>query len=162
MKTWKIIVSSSPNNVPLKHARTHMYTPTQQPQASTNTTTQHLSNNHPTCKNAERESEEIYTKPCNNRGVRPLQWIESFKILRRGRLRVRNFLNTSIAHAWTSVIWAGKRDSRRHSTTSFSANVVCWWREQVIKCMKFHDLPSGEGLTSFRINNRANFFSERK
>ena len=30
----------------------------------------------------------------------------------------------SIAHAWTSVILEGKRDSRRHSTTSFSENVV--------------------------------------
>ena len=30
----------------------------------------------------------------------------------------------SIAHAWTSVILAGKRDSRRLSTTSFSENVV--------------------------------------
>ena len=26
--------------------------------------------------------------------------------------------------AWSSVIWAGKRDSRRHSTTDFSSNVV--------------------------------------
>ena len=30
----------------------------------------------------------------------------------------------SIAHAWASVILAGKHDSRRHSTTSFSENVV--------------------------------------
>ena len=30
----------------------------------------------------------------------------------------------SIAHAWTSVIGAGKRDSRRHSTSSISENVV--------------------------------------
>ena len=30
----------------------------------------------------------------------------------------------SIAHVWTSVILAGKRDSRRHSTTSFSKEVV--------------------------------------
>ena len=30
----------------------------------------------------------------------------------------------SIAHALTSFILAGKRDSRRHSTTSFSKNVV--------------------------------------
>ena len=30
----------------------------------------------------------------------------------------------SIAQAWTSVILAGKRDSRRHSTTSFSEEVV--------------------------------------
>ena len=30
----------------------------------------------------------------------------------------------SSAQAWTSVILAGKRDSRRHSTTGFSENVV--------------------------------------
>ena len=30
----------------------------------------------------------------------------------------------SIAHALTSVILEGKRDSRRHSTTSLSENVV--------------------------------------
>ena len=30
----------------------------------------------------------------------------------------------SIAHALTSFILAGKRDSRHHSTTSFSENVV--------------------------------------
>ena len=52
----------------------------------------------------------------------------------------RRHICNRIAHAWTSVILAGKRDSHRHSTTSFSANVVCWWREQVIKCMKFHHL----------------------
>ena len=30
----------------------------------------------------------------------------------------------SIAQAWTSVILAGKRDSRRYTTTSFSKEVV--------------------------------------
>ena len=30
----------------------------------------------------------------------------------------------SSARAWTSVILAGKRDSRRHTTTSISENVV--------------------------------------
>ena len=30
----------------------------------------------------------------------------------------------SIAHAWASVILAGKHDGRRPSTTSFSENVV--------------------------------------
>ena len=34
------------------------------------------------------------------------------------------FSTLSIAHAWTSVILAEKRDSRRHSTTSFRENVV--------------------------------------
>ena len=30
----------------------------------------------------------------------------------------------SIALAWTSIILAGRRDSRRHSTTSFNENVI--------------------------------------
>ena len=34
------------------------------------------------------------------------------------------FSTPSSAHARTSVILAGKRDSRRHSTTSFSESVV--------------------------------------
>ena len=33
------------------------------------------------------------------------------------------------------------------------------WREQAIKCKTFYDF---EGLTSFSINNRANFVGERK
>ena len=33
----------------------------------------------------------------------------------------------SVTHAWASVILAGKRDSRRHSITSFSENVVVAW-----------------------------------
>ena len=41
-------------------------------------------------------------------------------ILRRGRLRVRDFLNTE----YCCVILAGKGDSRRQSATSFSENVV--------------------------------------
>ena len=35
-------------------------------------------------------------------------------------------------------------------------------REQVIKVRRFIILLSGEGLTSFRINNRTNFFGEKK
>ena len=38
----------------------------------------------------------------------------------------------SSKRAWTSVIFAGNRGSRRHSTTSFSENVEVG--EQVIKC----------------------------
>ena len=50
----------------------------------------------------------------------------------------------SSAHAWTSVILAGKRDSYRHSTTNFSENVVV--AEQVIKCNKSYHFASGRGL----------------
>ena len=55
----------------------------------------------------------------------------------------------------TTVILAGKRDSRRHA---FSAR-MSWWQEQIIKCKKFNYFAiSEEGLTSFSINNRSNFF----
>ena len=54
---------------------------------------------------------------------------------------------------------ARKRDSRRHSTKRFSENVV--WREQVIKCKRFHRFAIEEGLTSSSIINRTNFFGEK-
>ena len=44
-------------------------------------------------------------------------------ILGRGRLRVRDFLNTEYCSR-VNVILAEKRDSRRHSTTSITENVV--------------------------------------
>ena len=44
----------------------------------------------------------------------------------------------SSARAWTSVILAGKRDSRRHSTTSFSENVALADRSfKVLKVLLF-------------------------
>ena len=66
----------------------------------------------------------------------------------------------SIAQAWTSVILAGKRDRRRHSTTSFSEEVVVAGTSyQMLE--SFSILLSGEGLTSCSINNPANFFGEK-
>ena len=54
----------------------------------------------------------------------------------------------SSAHAWTSVILAGKRCNRRHSTSGFSKNTVVE-RER-------------EGLTSFNKDNSAIFSGESK
>ena len=66
----------------------------------------------------------------------------------------------SIGQAWTSVILAGKRDSLRHSTTSFSEEVVVAGTSyQMLE--SFSILVSGEGLTSCSINNPANFFGEK-
>ena len=46
----------------------------------------------------------------------------------------------SSAHAWTSVILAGKRDSRRYSTTSFSENVeVAETSYQMLEVLSFRD-----------------------
>ena len=50
--------------------------------------------------------------------------LESFRFLDEYDYEYEIFSILSSAHAWTSVILAGKRDSRRHSTTSFSENVV--------------------------------------
>ena len=46
---------------------------------------------------------------------------------------------------------AGKRDSRRRSGENKLSNV-----------RSFIILLSGEGLTSFSINNQTNFFAEKK
>ena len=50
--------------------------------------------------------------------------LESFRFWDEDDYEYEIFSILSIAHAWTSVILAGKRDSCRHSTTSFSENVV--------------------------------------
>ena len=55
----------------------------------------------------------------------------------------------------TSVFLAGKRDCRRHSTTSFRENiVVAEKRYQMLEVLSFCDQ---EGLTSLNGNNSANF-----
>ena len=57
---------------------------------------------------------------------------------------------------------AGKLDSGRHSTTSFSENVVMAGTSyQMYEVLKFYNI-SGEGLTSLSINNRTNFFGKKK
>ena len=52
------------------------------------------------------------------------QGIESFRLWDEDDYEYQIFSILSIAHAWTSVILTGKRDSRRHSTTGFNENVV--------------------------------------
>ena len=55
---------------------------------------------------------------------RPEQAIRELQILRRGRLRVRDFLNTEYSSRVNQRHFGGKKESRRHSTTNFSENVV--------------------------------------
>ena len=64
----------------------------------------------------------------------------------RGRLRVRD-----TARACFSVILAGKRDSRRHSTRSFGGN----------KAIKPHQMFEVSSYF-FNNNNSANFSGEKK
>ena len=58
---------------------------------------------------------------------------------RRHRRILRSLLLSS-AHPWTSVILAGKRGSRRHSTTSFTKNVqVAETSYQMLVVLSFCD-----------------------
>ena len=60
---------------------------------------------------------------------------------------------------------AGKRDSRRHSTTGLSENDQREYRsggKKLTDVRSFIILRSGEGLTSFSINNRTSFFGEKR
>ena len=58
----------------------------------------------------------------------------------------------SSARAWTSVILAGKRGSRRHFTTSFTE----------LNVRNFSILQSGEVFTSFNNDDSAYFSGEKK
>ena len=63
-------------------------------------------------------------------------------------------------HAQTSVILAGKRGSRRQSTTSFGENVEKSGGKKLSNVRSFIILRSGVGVTSFTKGNSANFSSE--
>ena len=62
------------------------------------------------------------------------------------------------ARALTSVILAGKRDSRRHSTTSFAENVVLTKTSYQMLEGKLYYFRSGEPSMS----NSVNFSGESK
>ena len=87
--------------------------------------------------------------------------IASFRFWDENDYEYEIFSMLSIAHAWTSVILAGKRDSRCHSPTSFSENVIVAGTK-LSNLRKFIILLSREGLTSFSINNPTSFFGEKK
>ena len=69
------------------------------------------------------------------------------------------------ARARTNAILAGKCGSRRHSTTSFSENVVVVKKGYQILDIVSFSLAIGRGLnevwTSFNGNKRANFGGEK-
>ena len=76
-----------------------------------------------------------------------IEQIESFRFWDEDDYEYKIFSILGIAHAWTSVILAGRRDSRRQSTTSLNGGN----KLSSVRC--FIILLSGEGLT-FTINNR--------
>ena len=91
----------------------------------------------------------------------PDNTLESFRFWDDDDFEYEIFSVLSIAHAWTSVILAGKRGSRRHSATSFSENVgVAGTSYQMQEVLSF---CYREVLrTSFSINKHTNLFSEKK
>ena len=62
-------------------------------------------------------------------------------ILRRGRLRERNVLNYQVMRARDQRILAGKRDSRRRSTTRFRENVLV--KETSYQMLEVYHFRSG-------------------
>ena len=66
----------------------------------------------------------------------------------------------SSACTLTSIILAGKRDRSRHSTTSFSENVVVG-RNKLSHVRSFITLRTGKGLTSFYKDYSANVSGEK-
>ena len=60
----------------------------------------------------------------NEPAVASAQLLESFRFRDEDDYEYEIFTILSIARPLISVILAGKRDSRHHSTTSFSKNVV--------------------------------------
>ena len=58
------------------------------------------------------------------------------------------------------AIWAGSRDSRRHSTSSFSENVVVVETTYQMLEVLLLQVRLGDGLTSSIENNNANFSGE--
>ena len=64
----------------------------------------------------------------------------------------------SIARAWARIILAGKK--RRHSTTSFSVNVVV--AEELSNVTRFIILRSEDGLISFNKDNSTKFLVNYK
>ena len=58
--------------------------------------------------------------------------------------------------------FGGKRDSRRHSTTSFSESVVVAGTRYQMCNRRFSILQPGEVLSSFNNDKSANFSGEKK
>ena len=91
----------------------------------------------------------------------PDNTIESFGFWDDDDFEYEIFSVLSIAHAWTSVILAGKRGSRRHSVTSFSENAgvaETSYQKQEVLSFCYREVLR----TSFSINKHTNLFSEKK
>ena len=84
------------------------------------------------------------------------QTIESFGFEDENDYEYEIFATLGIARAWARITLAGKK--RRHSTTSFSVNVVV--AEELSHVTRFLILRSEEALTSFNKDNSANFSGE--
>ena len=77
------------------------------------------------CKNAVLNVYHFFNKKwTGKKNSDDLRSIENFRFWDEDDYEYEIFPVLSSALSWTSVISAGKRDSRRHSTTSFSKNIV--------------------------------------
>ena len=85
--------------------------------------------------------------------------LESFRFWDEDDYECEIFSILNSALSKTSVILAGKRGSRRHSTTSFSESRS--GGNKLSNARSFIILLLGEGLTSFSINNATNFVGEK-
>ena len=80
------------------------------------------------------------TRPQSHAEEESCAIIESFRFWDENDYEYEIFSVLSSARAWTNVILAGKCDSRRHSTTSFSENVIAG------TIWKFNHYATGKGL----------------
>ena len=86
--------------------------------------------------------------------------IESFKILRRERLRVRDFLSTKQCTRVSQRHFGGK--TWQPSSFYYEFQRECRSSGNKLSNVRsFIILPSGEGATSFTKGNSANFSSEK-
>ena len=81
------------------------------------------------------------TRPQSHAEEESCAIIESFRFWDENDYEYEIFSVLSSARAWTNVILAGKCDSRRHSTTSFSENVIA-----AGTIWKFNHYATGKGL----------------
>ena len=82
--------------------------------------------------------------------------LETFRFSDEYDYEYEIFSVLSSARSWTSVILAGKCGSPGHSTTSYRAG-----ENKITNVRSFIIFRSGKRVTSFTLDNSANFSSEK-
>ena len=94
------------------------------------------------CRLSMRKIRDYTQSNCISYNMEKVTAARDLKILRRGRLRVLDFPNAKYFARVKQRHLAGKFDSRRHSTTSFSENVVV--AGQSYEVWKFNQFATGK------------------